>query len=251
MTGGYIQLKKSLIIFDLETTGVDINNDEIVELAAIKYKKGMFPFKDYDKKLHLLIKPSCKIPKEASAIHGITNKKVKNKKSFGYHAERIYKFFKGCDVAGYNLAAFDIPILWRQLEDCGHILKIPNYIDCYKIFKTHCPHTLEGAYKYYRRLPMKNAHSALYDVLATSGVLHEQIYFGDVPTTVKAIEKKYSDTLDLTGQLKKIDGKIVLTFGKYRDTPIEDIPRQYLAWMKKENILSRQSQAIIGKTVTK
>ena len=258
-----------MIIFDLETTGLDLQRDQIIQIAARKFlpaeiglvkvpdKKNIInqyiqptiPILDKKNILNQYIQPTVSISKEAQAVHNISSNKLKNKPTFEIVAKKLYKFFRKCDLSGYNILNFDIPILQRQFSECGYNWKIKNVIDCYQIFKEHVPHTLKGALDYYGRSLGRDFHFDLHDaqqdVLATSLVLWEQLSHYQLGDSFRKIHKHYSP-LDLQGKLMPSrDDGIALSFGKYKGVNLKNVPEDYLEYLWNNNVLLSDAKKII------
>jgi len=245
------KIKRPLIVFDLETTGLDVQKDQIVQIAARKFLPTTVGFKSPDKEdiINQYIKPTVPISEEAQEVHKITSKKLKNKPTFEKIAKKLYRFFQKCDVSGYNILNFDIPILQRQFIECGYTWKTKNVIDCYRIFKEQVPHTLDGAIKYYSRLLSKpvtfGAHDAYQDVLASSFVLWEQLSRHQLGDSFRKIHKRYSP-LDIQGKLMvSNDSGIALSFGKYKGIDLKNVPENYLQYLWDNSVLLNDAKKII------
>jgi DNA polymerase-3 subunit epsilon len=250
------KIKRPLIIFDLETTGLDLQRDQIIQIAARKFlpaEIGLVKVPDKKNIINQYIQPTVPISKEAQEIHNINSNKLKNKPTFETIAKKLYKFFRRCDLSGYNILNFDIPILQRQFSDCGYNWRIKNVIDCYRIFKDHVPHTLKGALEYYGRSIGRDFHFDLHDaqqdVLATSLVLWEQLSHYQLGDSIRKIHKRYSP-LDLQGKLiPSRDEGIALSFGKYKGIDLKNVPEDYLEYLWNNNVLLFDAKKIITEYV--
>lgn len=241
-------MARPLIFFDLETTGLDLQHDRIVELAAIKMmgsdlytSKPNFTVVDT---LEYRFNPGIPISEGAMRVHGITDEQVENKLSFKDRADELFAYFLGCDLAGYNIVSFDIPMLQAEFERCGLTLKIDhlNVVDAYKIFVTREPRDLKQAYKFYCNEDLINGHSALADAKATQEVLEAQIekYGLACDTAALALASKGDSAVDLQGKLIRIDGDIKINFGKYKGTSLKALAksnRGYIEWMLNKKIV--------------
>lgn len=244
-------LKKDLVFFDIESTGLNVIRDRIVQIALIKYSPGV----DTPKELELLINPGIPISEEAMAIHGITPEILKNKPTFEQVAKTIFDFIGDADLAGYNSDKFDVPMLMQELDRCGYDLNIEarNLIDVQKIFYRMEPRTLKAALKHYCDQELTDAHDALSDVRATVDVLKGQIRMYDgvdyidgdgfvtkapITNDIKDIASFLNDgsNLDVTQKLKMGPaGEIVFNFGKYVGRPVGQVmyeDRQYYHWIQ-------------------
>ncbi len=245
-----INLSRPLAFFDLETTGLSISNDRIVEISIMK----VFPDRDSETKT-LRLNPEIPISEEASAIHGISNEDVKDQPTFKDMAGEFETFLDNCDLAGYNLIKFDIPLLVEEFlrADIDFDVKGRYIIDVQNIFHKMEPRTLKGAYKFYCKKELENAHSAEADNIATYEVFKSQldkynnIEFtnNDGKTSVPIVNdiRKLSEfsylnrNVDLVGHIifnnKDVE---VFNFGKHKGKAVEEIfarEPSYYAWMMK------------------
>ncbi len=245
-----LNLSKPLAFFDLETTGTHITHDRIVEIAIIK----VMPNGD---RLPLVkrINPERAIPKEASLIHGIYDKDVKDAPTFKVVAKEITNFFQGCDLAGFNVWRFDIPILVESFLRAGVGFKVKHrkVVDAQKIFHLMEKRNLTAAYQFYCHKKLTNAHSALADTEATVAVLEAQIvHYENQPVTDSIgqelgvikndMEQLHAltaaaPTLDFAGRLTyNAQGAAVFNFGKHKGKAIIQVLQQeptYYDWMMK------------------
>lgn len=237
-------LKRPIIFFDLESTGIDIATSRIVEIACIKI--------DLDGKKtekHALINPTIPIPKEASEVHGITDEKVANAPKFIELSKSLYAFFYGCDIAGYNSDSFDIPLLVQEFSRCNIIFGDWDFntIDVLSVERVLRPNKLSDVYKRYTGKDLEDAHSALADVNATLEILFHQ-YDGKEEITPEEIENQYRQKkrYDLSNKLYvNTDGKVCWGFGKLMNQPIEnDI--SYVDWVLKQNSFTNETKRKIN-----
>ncbi len=232
-----IILERPLAFFDLETTGLSLSNDKIVEIAIVK----LMPNGDRVER-RKLINPEMPIPQEATAIHGITDDMVKDAPAFKQLAKGILEFLEGCDLGGYNCNRFDIPMLVEEFLRAGYDVDFENrhFVDAQHIFYKMEPRTLGAAVKYYCNSTLENAHSALADTNATIDVFLAQIdrYKEDIGTNVKSV-------LEFIGQDKIVDyaqrfayndkGVEVFNFGKHKGKAVIDVLKNepgYYDWMQ-------------------
>jgi DNA polymerase-3 subunit epsilon len=243
-------LKKDLVFFDLEATGLNVMRDRIIQIAAIKYyADGREPAE-----LEMLINPGIPISLEAMAVHGITPKDVANKPTFAQVAKEIFDFFGDADLSGYNSNRFDIPMLMEELDRAGFEFDIEKrrLIDVQRIFYRMEPRTLRAALKFYCGKEIENAHDAMADVKATIDVFQGQLkrYEGEdyvdedgnvtekpIRNDMQAIHDFISNDqmIDVTQRLKyNGQGEIVFNFGKYVGQPVAETlvnDRQYFNWI--------------------
>jgi DNA polymerase III subunit epsilon len=167
-----IKLEQPLVIFDLETTGLSVNLDRIVEIAYLKiWPDGRI------EKADILLNPEMKIPAEASAVHGFTDEKVKDQPTLKAKAAELYEIFKDSDYSGFNVMTFDLPILRREFLRAGldFDYSTAKIIDAKVIYHFMEPRTLAAAYKFYCQAEHADAHNALADVEATAKILAKQL----------------------------------------------------------------------------
>lgn len=231
-----IKIEKPLVFFDLETTGVSIQNDRIIEMSLVK----IMPDGQREVKTRR-INPEMPIPPDATAIHGITDADVADSPTFKSISKSLYIYLEGCDFAGYNIAKFDLPLLAKefsrsQLEFSTAGRKI---IDPYIIFCQKEPRSLAAAYKFYCGKEMENAHSAEADILATVEVLEGQLTkYTDLSNDVQSLHDfcaaRDSANIDSTGKFKWQNSEVVVGFGKNAGTMLKKIAVDnpgFLRWM--------------------
>jgi DNA polymerase-3 subunit epsilon len=258
-------LKKPLIFFDIESTGLNVIRDRIIQIAFIKFSPGIKEPEEFE----LLINPGIPISKEAMAVHGIQPSDVANKPTFAQVATRLSDFIGDADLAGYNSNRFDIPMLMEEFARVGIDLDIEkrNTIDVQRIFYKMEPRTLKAALKYYTGKELEDAHNALSDVRATVDVLHGQLRRYDgvdhidgdgfvleapIKNDIKALNDFSNDLniVDVTQRLKYDNERnIVFNFGKYMGQHAGKVlykDRQYYNWMM-EKEFSHQVKKIIQK----
>jgi DNA polymerase III subunit epsilon len=231
-----LQLKKPLAIFDLETTGINLSSDRIVEIAIIK----IMPDSSVQRKRKLL-NPEMPIPPQATEVHGITNEMVKDAPTFKQAANEIKQFIDGCDLAGYNSNRFDVPILMEEFLRAGIEidLKTTKLVDVQRIFHQMEQRTLSAAYKFYCSKNLEDAHSAEADAGATWEVLQAQVErYPQLGNTVESILKATGEEqiVDFARRFIMENGKEVFNFGKHKGRAVADVLRQepqYYDWMMK------------------
>ena len=166
-------LEKDLVFFDIESTGLNVLKDRILQIALIKYSKNT----SEPKELFMLINPGVPIGDDAFAVHGISNEMVRNKPTFAQVGKDIFDFIGNADLAGYNSDRFDVPMLMEEFHRIGIELDISKrkLIDIQKIFYKMEPRTLKAAYRLYCGGDLNDAHDALADAKATVEVFKGQI----------------------------------------------------------------------------
>lgn len=232
-----IPLERPLAIFDLETTGLNITSDRIVEIAIIK----VHPSGDEEKYCQR-VNPQMPIPKEISEIHGIYDADVVNEPTFAEIADKIVDFIGDADLAGYNSNKFDIPVLAEELMRVGNEFDISQrkFVDVQNIFHKMEQRTLSAAYQFYCNKSIENAHSALYDAEATWNVLKAQLdRYSDLNKDINFLSEFSKagnyNLLDFAGRLAINDkGQAIYNFGKHKGKTIKDVAQSepgYYGWM--------------------
>ena len=220
-----LNLKRPLVFFDTETTGVDIVKDRIIELCAVK----IYPAKSSDMFLQRF-KPGIPIEPGATEVHGITDEMVAHEPPFSAKVDEIVEFFSGCDLAGYNLIRFDVPLLVEEFLRNG-VTKIPfegvKLIDCLAIWRKMEPRTLSDAVKYYTNDVHEGAHAAKADVEATIKVLSGQLTkypeLAPDPDALYNLVNENRSVLDYAGKFSRDEtGEIIFTFGANRGKKVKD-----------------------------
>ncbi len=243
-------LEKDLCFFDLESTGLNVVRDRIIQIAILKYSSG----EEEPKELSMMINPGIPISEEAMKITGIGPADLRNKPSFKQVAQKIYDFIGDADLAGYNSNRFDIPMLMEEFHRVGLDWDVEGrrLVDVQRIFYKMEPRTLKAAHRYYCNKEMENAHDAMADVVATVEVLKGQINrYQDVnyedgdgnqwETPVVNDVKKLAEfcnsdgMVDATQRLKYNDkNEVVFNFGKYKGRAVKDVFKedtQYYRWI--------------------
>lgn len=230
-----LQLKRPIIIFDLETTGINLTHDRIVEISLIK----LMPDGQRVPKTRR-INPEMHIPEQATAVHHITDEMVANEPTFRQIARSLAQFFEGCDIAGFNSNRFDIPMLDQEFQraDVDFSFDGRRFIDVQTIFHKKEPRNLVAAYKFYCGKDLEHAHSATADTEATLDVLLAQLdRYADLPRAVDQLSEFSSQNrnVDFMGRLVYDDqNREVINFGKYRGQLAEEVLRKdpgYYGWV--------------------
>jgi DNA polymerase-3 subunit epsilon len=245
-----LKLHRPLAFFDLETTGVNVGYDRIVEICILKvHTDGRTEVRSN------LVNPTIPIPPEATAIHNITDEDVKDKPTFSEIAHELNQFLANCDLAGYNSNKFDIPLLVEEFlrAEIDFDIKNRRFIDVMNIFHKMEPRNLSAAYRFYCNAELKNAHSAEADTLATYEILkaqldkYENVSYTDkegniykpVINDVKALHdfSYHNKNADLVGHIIfDENNKEIFNFGKYKGKSVEEIfikEPSYYDWMMK------------------
>lgn len=229
---------RPIAFFDLETTGTDVVADRIVQIHITKVNPVNWEIID---QRAALINPEIPISPEATAVHGITNETVKDKPKFGQLAKGILEFMMGCDVGGFNIINFDVPILNESFLRSGYNWPAPGtlFFDSYKIFAEKEQRNLTGAVKFYLNEVLEGAHDAGNDVAATINVFKAQINrYEDLKEMTLAELHTFcvgANTVDLAGKLiRNQDGVVVYGFGKDKGKGVKDNPG-FAYWMMKQS----------------
>ena len=241
-------LKNPIVFLDLETTGINIVTDRIVEIALLKINSD-----GTEEEQEMRLNPEISIPQESTDIHGITDEDVKDKPTFNEVAKNLAKFLEGCDLAGFNSNRFDIPLLAEEFLRAGVDIdfKKRKFIDVQAIFHKMEKRTLAAAFKFYCQKELVDAHSAMADTRATYEVLKAQL---DTYENTEYEDKKgkktkpivndinqlcdfssYNKNVDFVGRIiYNDDGVEVFNFGKNKGIPVEKVLEEqpgYYGWI--------------------
>lgn len=235
-----LKLERPIVVFDLETTGVNLVNDRIIEISILKvHPDGLQETKTRR------INPGMPIPTSSTAVHGISDEDVKDCPSFPSIAKSLYSWIEGCDIVGFNSNKFDVPMLVEEFLRAGIEVDFSDrsFVDVQTIFHKMERRTLEAAYKFYCDKTLENAHSAEADTLATYEVLKAQLdrYPEELTNDIKVLAEvsKYNDNVDFAGMLVYNDkGEITINFGKYKGRVLIEALRSdmgYYSWVMNGN----------------
>ena len=230
-----LKLSKPICFFDLETTGIDITKDRIVEISILKvYPNGNKESKTW------LVNPTIPIPKAASDVHGITDERVAGEPTFKELAKQIHNMIKDSDLAGYNSDRFDIPLLAEEMLRAEVDFDLGNRVsvDVQTIFHKMEQRTLSAAYKFYCGKDLIDAHTASADTNATYEILKAQLdRYDSLENNIKKLSeftyrKQIADFAGFIGYNDK--GEEIFTFGKHKSKRVEDIFDEepgYFGWL--------------------
>ncbi len=230
-----LNLKNPIVFFDLETTGIDIINDRIVEISMLKVNQN-----GNEEVVTKLVNPGKPIPPGVSAIHGIYDKDVENSPTFKEISSEIARFIEGCDLAGYNSNRFDIPMLAEELLRAGVNIDLRKrkFVDVQVVFHKMEQRTLSAAYKFYCDKDLDDAHSAEADTRATYEVLKAQLdKYPNLQNDIEFLSKftTQNRNADFAGRIVFNDkGEEVFNFGKYKDKRVVDVLSEdpgYFGWI--------------------
>ena len=242
-----LQLTKPLAFIDLETTGVNLGTDRIIEIAIVK----VLP--DGSKSIkRKIINPEMPIPKSSSDIHGFTDEMVKDAPTFRQVAHELKQVLDSCDLAGYNSNRFDIPLLVEEFLRAGvdFDLKGRRLVDVQKIFHLMEQRTLSAAYKFYCNKILESAHSAEADAHATHEILIAQLtHYPALGNTVDTVLKTIGEDVivDLARRFIMENGVEVFNFGKFKGKSVAEVLRlepQYYDWMMKGDFPQHTKQKL-------
>jgi len=252
-----MKLSKPLVILDLETTGIWIEKDKIIEIAMIK----VFP--DETRTTYSsYVNPGMPIPPEVTEVTGIKDADVKDAPKFRDISSEVFRFLEEADIGGFNVERFDLPLLERELTECGIKFEWSkrSIYDAQKVYHLHNKRDLTAAYEFYCGKELKDAHSALADTQATLDVLIAQVAkHGNGNDSVEALKefdyRKRTEFFDSDRKLRWWNGELYMMFGKYaRKASLQEITktdRPYLEWILKqdfrEDVKDVVEQALEGK----
>jgi DNA polymerase-3 subunit epsilon len=231
-----LKLNRPICFFDLETTGIDVARDRIVEISIFKvYPNGNKESKTW------LVNPTIPIPPQTTAVHGITNEKVANEPTFKELASQVYNMIKDSDLAGFNSDRFDIPLLAEELlrAEVDFDMKNRVSVDVQTIFHKKEERTLSAALKFYCGTNLENAHSAEADTMATYEILKAQLdRYDDLDNDMKWLSEftTRKKSVDFAGFIAlNNEGKEIFTFGKNKGQLVEEVLEKepgYYGWIQ-------------------
>ena len=243
-----LNLKNPVVFFDLETTGVNIATDRIVEISYLKvYPNGN------EMSRTMRINPGMPIPKEASDVHGIYDEDVKDCPTFKQVAKEIAADFEGADIAGFNSNRFDVPLLAEEFlrADVDLDMTRRKFIDVQVIFHKMEQRTLVAAMKFYCGKELEGAHSADADTRATYEVLKAQLdRYPDLQNDVAWLSEfsSHTNNVDFAGRIiYNEQGVEVFNFGKYKGIPVQEVFRRdpgYYSWMMQGDFTLNTKQVL-------
>jgi len=252
-----LTLSRPIAFIDLETTGINISTDKIIELAIVK----ILP--DGTKQVkRKLLNPQMPIPKSSTDVHGITDEMVKDAPTFKQVANEVKQFLDNCDMGGYNSNRFDVPMLIEEFLRIGLDFSVDGrkMVDVQKVFHLMEQRTLGAAYKFYCSKTLEGAHSAEVDATATWEILLAQVErYENIGTTIESIVKftGEDDIVDFSRRFIKVNGIEVFNFGKHKGKAVTDVLKaepQYYDWMMKGDFAMNTKQKlteILNRTLLK
>jgi DNA polymerase-3 subunit epsilon len=230
-----LRLKRPVVFIDLETTGINVSTDRIVELSLLKISPD-----GKEEWMTTRVNPEMSIPPKAAAIHGITDEDVAGAPSFREIAKTLAAFLEGCDLAGYNSIKFDIPVLAEEFlrTDTDFNFRKRRYVDAQVIFHRKEQRTLTAAYKFYCNKELEDAHSAKADTSATYEVLKAQLdRYPDLENDIEKLAdfSSFNNNVDFAGRIIMDEsGTEIFNFGKHKGKPVEVVFKEepsYYSWM--------------------
>ena len=230
-----LKLRRSIAFLDLETTGINIISDRIVEISVLKISPS-----GTEEWLTSRINPEMPIPPKSTSIHGITDADVAGSPTFRDIAKKLADFLEGCDLAGYNANKFDIPVLAEEFlrVNIDFDFRRRRYVDVQVIFHKKEQRTLSAAYIFYCKKELKGAHGAKADTQATYEILKAQLdRYTDLENDIEKLSdfSSYNNTADFVGRIIfDDDGREIFNFGKYKGKLVEQVLKNdpsYYSWM--------------------
>lgn len=244
-----LTLKRPLLFFDIEATGLDTSRDRIVELSYIKVSPD-----GSEEAQTMRFNPTIPISAEATAVNGITDEDVAQCPTFADKAAELARVFSGCDIAGYNSNHFDVPMLVEEFIRAGVEFDVSacNLVDVQGIYHKMEKRTLAAAYQFYCHKDLENAHTAMADTRATLEVLRAQLdHYGDqIPHSIEGLAEfsRFNKNVDLAGRIIYDDkGTPVFNFGKHRGRPVEWVVKNepgFISWMLQADFPQNTKQAL-------
>jgi DNA polymerase-3 subunit epsilon len=232
----HLTLSRPLVVLDLESTGLNPSNDRIVEIALVVLSPGS-PFRFF----HSLVNPARSIPSLATAIHGIADADVADAPRFKTIAADLAHRLNGCDLAGFGLSSFDLPLLSAEFARAGISFPLAGraILDALQVYRRHEPRSLAAAVAFYLARDHTGAHSALADAHAAIEVLDKQVGMYALPPTPNELHAKLVE-VDIAAKFRRTDAGVVFGFGKYAGRLLDEIARAdpyYLEWVLKQPFL--------------
>ena len=238
MLQGLLPLERPLVVFDTETTGTNSRSDRIIEIACLKiHPDGRR--EDWVRRFQ----PGVPIPPTSTAIHGIADADVAHAPRFREIAAELAAFLEGCDLAGYNIAGFDLPVLRAEFLRAGVPFEVTDrrLVDAQRIFFSREPRHLSAAARFYCESDHEGAHGALADAEMTLRVFAGQLRrYAELPRSVAELHDLFcagiDQDLDPEGRFRLVNGEPTVNFGKNRGRRLRDISREepgFLKWVIK------------------
>lgn len=230
-----LNLRRPIAFIDLETTGINVSSDRIVEISVLKISPD-----GKERWMTTRVNPEMPIPEKVTAIHGISDKDVADAPTFREIAKNLTAFLEGCDLSGYNAMKFDIPVLAEEFlrVNIDFNFRKRRYIDVQVIFHKKEQRTLSAAYQFYCKKELSNAHSSKADTQATYEVLKAQLdIYTDLENDVEKLAdfSSFNNNVDFAGRIILDEqGTEIFNFGKHKGKPVDVVFREepsYYTWM--------------------
>jgi len=250
-----LSLDRPLVVFDTETTGTNPRLDRIVEIACVKvHPDGRR--EEWVRRFD----PGMRIPAASTAVHRITDRDVAGLPRFGDCASELLAFLDGCDLAGYNMTGFDLPVLRNEFHRVGIVFDVTHrrLVDGQRIFFAREPRNLSAAARFYCEAEHDGAHGALADAVMTLRVIAGQLdRYADLPRSVAELHEQFcagiDQDMDPEGRIRLINGEPTINFGRHRGRTLQALSREepgVLKWILKGDF-SRFVKEIVGKFLPK
>ena len=246
-----LRLRRPIVFVDLESTGTDPLTDRIVEIGVVKLNPS-----GETEILYERLNPCEPIPAEASAVHGITDEMVAERPTFGETASSVANFLSGCDLAGFGISRFDIPLLEAEFRREGIEFSIAErrVVDTLRIFHDRERRDLAAAVDFYTGQEIEDAHNAIGDAMSSVEVLWGQFErYSDLPTELDDLDRVSEPPrpdpswLDPDGKLVWQGAEVLLNFGKYAGLAVEEVRRTdpgYLEWVLRADFSDEVKEAL-------
>ena len=255
MLGELLPLDRPLVVFDTETTGTNPRIDRIVEIACVKvYPDGR------QERWVRRFDPGIRIPPASTAVHRITDRDVAGLPKFSDAARELADFLEGCDLAGYNMTGFDLPVLRNEFHRSGVAFDVTTrrLVDGQRIFFAREPRNLSAAARFYCDTDHDGAHGALADAVMTLRVILGQLgRYSDLPRSVAELHEQFcagiDQDMDPEGRIRLVNGEPTINFGRHRGRSLRALSREepgVLRWILKGDF-SRFVKEIVGKFLPK
>jgi len=250
-----LPLDRPLVVFDTETTGTNPRLDRIIEIACVKvHPDGRR--EEWVRRFD----PEIRIPAASTAVHRITDRDVAGLPRFGDCAPELHAFLEGCDLAGYNMTGFDLPVLRNEFHRAGIVFDVKErrLVDGQRIFFAREPRNLSAAARFYCEAEHDGAHGALADAIMTLRVIAGQLdRYADLPRSVAGLHDLYcagiDQDMDPEGRIRLINGEPTINFGRHRGRTLRALSREepgVLKWILKGDF-SRFVKEIVGEFLPK
>ena len=245
-----LRLGRALAVLDLETTGLDTRSDRIVEVAVLRIAPD-----GTGESFRSLIDPGLPMPPKATEVHGLTDADVAGSPTFATIAGRLQDFLEGCDLAGFGIASFDLPMLIAEFGRAGYGFGVSGrkVLDALEVYRRMEKRDLASAVRFYLDREHEGAHSAEGDVLAAIGVLDAQIGRYTLPTTPRELHRELIPVDVGRRFLRDENAEIVFAFGKHRGRRLLEIAATdpgYLDWMKGQDFLD-DVKGLLGRALSR